>query len=127
MEEQQLSNRLTEEQFDERIEKCGPVAKNIIKLIAERIDDIKLGKMEDVSSTTPDAANAILQLCMDADLRWWDIDFALKLALQPFAHIGEKVAVSQSVNWDKFIEKKLGKSTLDVTAQEVDAILKESN
>lgn len=125
IEENALENKLTNEQFDERMMKCGPLAKDIIRLIATNIDTITLGKMEDISATTATLSNDILQLCLDADVAWWDIDFALKLVLQPFAHIGEKIAVSQTVSWDKFMEKKMGKSTLEVTAREVDEALRE--
>lgn len=125
LENESLPSNLTEEQFDERLTKCAPLAKDIIRLIAVNLDNIKLGKMEDIASTTPGIANDILDLCLSADIKWWEIDFVLKLVLQPFAHIGEKIAVSQTVSWDKFMQKKMGKSTLEVTAREVDETLRE--
>lgn len=123
-EENEIDQKMTPDEMQERVDACTPVARQVIKLIAERIDEIELGKVENVSKTTPAIANDVLQLMLDNDVRWFDITFIMQLVLQPFAHVSEKLAVSHSVSFDKFIEKKVGKPVHELTTREVDAGLK---
>ena|SRR3990167_4667354 len=111
--------------YTDRLERCLPVARKVIHILANHIDLVEMGENDQVEKTINPAASMVLQLFLDENVRWADKGFILNLANQAFATLNDKLALSFDLSWDKAISSTFdGKEALDITFQDVDAKLK---
>lgn len=87
----------------ERLERCIPVAKDILRLLAQNIDVMPLGDDVQESAEYDRVACEMLALILKANLYWHDRDFILQLALQPLSFTKDIVSNSMQTSWSKAI------------------------
>ena len=108
----------------ERFERCVPIARKIIKLIAEA--DLPIGETHAHDNTKYNSvAKEILAIMLKHEAKYVDKDFIFQLILQPFDQLKGIVFMSLGDSLDKAIDKKFGKDFRELTLRDMDKILKE--
>jgi len=108
---------------EERLERCIPVAKEVINIIAN--STLKMG---DLHAHDNDAYNAvskdIIALFLKENVHFQDKDFIFQLAMQPFQVVRDISVNSLGRSLDMVINKVFGKEWQEVTMQELDSKLR---
>lgn len=120
------TEKVIEKEYNERLERCVPVAKKINALIAAHADTIVLGESQESMDSIDPIAKEVLQLFLDENMMWSDRQFIMQLATQPIVYLADTVNEALNKSWDKAVEKRFGKAYIDLTMQEVDAALREA-
>ena len=109
----------------ERLEKCVPLAKKLIKEIANA--DLAIGDAHAHDNDAYEAvAKEILKIFLYEDFKYRDKEFIFQLVLQPFDQIREIVVKSLAQSFDRAINVALKKDFMEVTVMDLDNLLKES-
>lgn len=107
----------------QRLEECVPVAREVMKIIAE--SGLTIG---DTHARDTDQYNAvgnqILKLMLEHNIKFADHEFVFQLALQPLDTLREIVVKSLKVKMDYAIDKALGKDYLDIRLSDLDMVLR---
>lgn len=112
-----------------RLERCIPVAQEIMRMIASDsppIGDIadKRGEiLKDVSDKYDELAAKILTLMLKNNLNYFDKEFIFQLVMQMVEKTKDKVIKSMERSFDRASEKKWGKDMMDLTMEDIHNIL----
>jgi len=103
----------------EFIERNGEVALEIVKLIGQHDKNV-VGDIDDSHAMVyNDIVGKIVQLMIEKDIKFSEVDHIFELVMQPFEVIKSKVLFSNSMSFHKAIEAKFGKDRLDITLKEL--------
>lgn len=103
----------------EILERNGKVALEIIKLIGENDNNV-VGDLDDESVMVyNDIVDKVVQLLIDNDIKFSEVDQLFQLVSQPLEMVRDKVLFSNSMSFHKAIETKFGKDRLDITVKEL--------
>ena len=110
---------------DNRNERCVPVAKEVLKIIAKHDpllhDQQHFDKIAE--SYTP-ISEEIMQLMFDKDLLYTEVQYVWSLVLVAFEKSREFVTESVENSLDKIMDIQWGKAKKDVTLGDMDKVLR---
>ena len=118
-----FSKRQQKNLTKERELELAPVAKEIIKMIAEA--DLPVGEIHARdNSKFNDVSEKILRLLLRKDIKYVDKDFLFQLVLQPIDMIKQTVMISLGKSFDDAIDQSLGKGFREIRMTDLDEILR---
>ena len=107
-----------------RLERCVPVAKAIVKFVGESAEAYAFGDAAQESDSTETLAKKIIELMVEADIKFSDREFIMQLAKQPLDFAKEAVDRGFGRSWQITLTGLFGKPVTDVTITEIDALMK---
>lgn len=116
-----------EEAHKLRLERCVPVAREIIKLFASKADTVAMGEVEQNHVDFQDLAVEIMKLMLEKDVRWVDREFVFQLALQPMTFSQNIATTSLNNSWNTALTGLFGKKSSELTFKELDILLKKGD
>src|ERR1035437_4554849 len=117
----------TPEQIDlskKQMDRTIPVAKKVLELIVGANLPIGDLKKDEVGSQYDVVKTSVLQVMLDADLEYQDLDLVYSLVVQPVSLILKGVEQALAISWENAETLKWGKSKREVTMKEADALLR---
>lgn len=115
---------ISDEENKARLEECTPLVRDFFRYLADHIEEIPFGDVKEVGKAVVPMSNHLMGMCLEKNIKYWDVQFVLQLALQPFSRMLEQIGIAQENAMKKADEKKWGKPTLDLTCKEVDDVLR---
>ncbi len=107
----------------EREARVVPVVKQILALIAE--SGLSVGTLgEDAYKKYGEVAQRVIQVMIDAGLRYADKDMLFQLVLQPSDQLKDIVLRSLNRSFEKAEETLFGKPYMDLDLKDIDRVLK---
>lgn len=112
----------TDKLHQERLDEIVPVAREVIKLIAEA--NLEIG---DTNAHDNDklyaVAHKILATLLKKNIKYSDRQFVFQLVLQPFDRVREVVSQSLDKSFDKALNRSFGKDFLELRLEDIDKML----
>jgi hypothetical protein len=124
MSEQVKEEEKKEDTTEKQLERCIPVARQVMKEIADSGVEIGNLKAEEVDAKFNAVRTSCLKAMLDANLLVNDVSMVLALILQPFELTCKGVESAFQMTLKQAAEKKWGKPSGEITLQEIDEILK---
>jgi len=117
---QKKTQKEADKAHKERLDRCIPVAREIIKLIAKHADVIPMGEVErDDEGYTP-VMIEILTLLLERNIHWTDRDFVFQLANQAYSFPGEVVKENLNHSYTVATGNLWGHPISELTLQDID-------
>lgn len=110
---------------DARLKRCIPVARDINRLLASKIDEMPMGDDVQTSTEYDKVAVDVLALLLKANINWSDRQFVLQLALQPISFVKDIVDNAMAQSWSRVVTGLFKKPASELLMSDVDAALKE--
>lgn len=124
LETMEFNQEKADAMYQERLARCTPIAKKVLEIVVSHLGEVTLGENKDVSASMMPVAKEVLGFFLQEKVHWTDKEFIIQLVLQPLAQLGAILETSNSISWDKYVGKKIGKDVLDLTFEDVDNGLK---
>lgn len=109
----------------QRLERCIPVAKQVLEILFKHLGDDIIGDNAVVDKSMTPIAEEVLALFLEKDIHWTDKNFIFQLAMQPFDHLATVVTNSAELSFDKAASKKWGKDIIDLKFSDIHTALLE--
>lgn len=114
-----LFGKKEEDLNKKRLKEVVPVAKQLIKLIADA--GLEIGEVHAHNNDKYNAiAKEVLQSLLDNNIKYVDKDFVFQLILQPFDQIREIVSMSLKESFDTAMNKAFGVEFREIRLSDVD-------
>lgn len=118
-----------DKEFKKRLERCVPVAKEILKMVVEA--DLPMGEFsdkkgvmnDDIRNTYESFSAKVLAHMLQSNICYMDKNFIFQLILQPFDQTKEIVLNAVSKSFERTEEILFGKDLLDVNFDDIHKIL----
>lgn len=108
----------------ERLDRCIPVARELIKLVASKADTIALGDVPQTHESFDELALDILKLFLEKNVNWVDKEFIFQIALQPMTFAQNIAIDSLSRSWNTAVSGLFKKNFAQLTMADVDEKLR---
>lgn len=118
-----LDQKEIEKMAQERIRKMAPLAKEVLKMIADSGVKVDAENAHDNDVYTA-VAREVIQYLLDNNIKYMDKEFLFQLMLRPIEDIKEIVIRSLRHSFDYAIDKFFGKDLMDVTIGDLDEKIK---
>jgi len=122
--EAKKTEKAMEKAHEERLEKCVPVAREILKLVLSKVDSYPMGDKAQDSQENDDLSKEVLQLMLDHNIRWVDRQFVLQLALQPMSFVKDVIDTALGRTWEVTLTGLFKKKVSDLTLADVETCLR---
>lgn len=123
----QLTKKEQDKLYADLLERTVPIAREVTKLIAARIDAYPFGDNAQQSDQSHELAQEIIALFVERDVRWNDRDFIIQLALQPLDGIKSVLSTAFDRSWNILLSGILGKKITELHFSEVDALMRKGH
>lgn len=108
----------------ERLERCIPVARLLLKHILAKVDEIPFGDDVQNSDEYDKLSSELLLILLENNIRWSDRQFVFQLALQPLAFPKDIVDNALTQHWNVALTGLFGKRISELTMLDLDERLK---
>jgi hypothetical protein len=113
-----------EKQHKERLNRCIPVARKLLKIIGEHAPVVPLGDVEQTDEGYALISKDFLSVLLKEDIHWSDREFIFQLMMQAVSFPKEIASQSMERSWQVAIAGLVGKPAFELKASEVDALLR---
>ena len=123
--DEEKMKEMSEGMHKERMERCVPVAQEVLKLIAGKEASAPLGDIVDEDRKWySEIGLEVIQLFLDRKVHFTDRTFIFQLAMQAIEQTRDAVTNSVELSFDKAMKKMWTKDMDEVTMNDIDAVLK---
>lgn len=112
-------------EYEARLERCKPVAAKLLSILSKHQEagSIAMGDNDEVTKSLTPVTEEVIGLFLAEDISWSDRKFVFQLALQPIAHLGERLETALEISWDRALTNLWGKEAMDLKFSDVHTAL----
>lgn len=118
------TDKQADKEYKKRLKALTPTVFSIVKHVAGKIDSLPIGDVNAQSEEYLELTKEVMQLMLQNNINWLDMQYTAQLAIQPFSLISQIIQASEPRTRDLLWTALCNKPVQELTMQEVDELLK---
>jgi hypothetical protein len=119
--------KMDSEDHKARVARATLVARKLLATLATEFETIPLGDIEQTDPAHKEMAKKLLKVLLEENIPYSDLDFCFQVAMQAISFPAVMVQESMKESFQRCLTGLFGKPARDVTAQEMDVLLKKAD